>query len=429
MAQPDCPHVTVVVPRYWPATGGSELHAHLLVKGLCEKGWGVNVVTQVLTNTENCELAATLAHSQTFIDGKAEVTVTTPGGWRKHLLATLAEHHPLSALARRGYDGLMRPFAAANIVERARRSQLIHFIYNGMTSLAEAALDAARALNIPFVLTPLANTELPAGTGWASRRMSRLLKAADRIIALTDVERTWLITQGAPADRTVVCPMGPVVSAPSPVHEFRQRHALADHPVVLFLARHDEAKGYQLLAEARHEIWAKHPDTRLLFVGPQTARSLAFFDRIRDPRLLLLPNLSQPDKNAALLTCSMLCVPSSRESLGSVYLEAWHYQKPVVALAIPVLQSLMSHRVDSLLCQPSHSDIAKAINTLLDTPEQGEAMGLAGHLKQQARFRWPVIVDTHQALYRELSQPALASRLNSEPKELYFNNSNCGVQS
>ena len=429
MVKLDAPHITIVVPRYWPATGGSELHAHLLVNSLCEQGWGVNVITQVLTNTENCELAATQAQFQRFADGKAEVTVTPPEGWRKQFLATLAEHHPSSALARRGYDGLMRPFAAANIVERARGSQLIHFIYNGMTSLAEAALDAARALNIPFVLTPLANTELPPGTGWASRRMSRLLKAADSIIALTEVERTWLIAQGAPENKTSVCPMGPVVTAPSPVHEFRQRHALADHPVVLFLARHDEAKGYQLLAEARHEIWAKHPDTRLLFVGPQTARSQAFFDRIRDPRLLLMPNLSQPDKNAALQACSMLCVPSSRESLGSVYLEAWHYQKPVVALAIPVLQSLMSDRVDSLLCQPSPSDIATAINTLLDAPEQGEAMGLAGHLKQQARFRWPVIVDTHQALYKTLSRPALASLQNNEPNELSFNHSNCGVQS
>ncbi len=429
MAKPDKPRVTVVVPRYWPATGGSELHVHLLVNGLCEQGWGVNVITQVLTNTENCELAATFASSQTFADGEAEVTVTAPEGWRKHILTTLAESHQSSALARRGYDSLMRPFATANIVERARGSQLIHFIYNGMTSVAEAALDAARALNIPFVLTPLANTELPPGTGWASRRMSRVLKAADSIIALTEVERTWLIARGAPEAATTVCPMGPVITSPSPVHEFRQRHALADHPVVLFLARHDEAKGYQLLAEARHEIWARHPDTRLLFVGPQTARSQAFFDRIHDPRLLLLDNLSQPDKNAALQACSLLCVPSSRESLGSVYLEAWHYQKPVVALAIPVLQSLMCHQVDSLLCQPNHSDIANAINSLLDAPDQCEAMGLAGHLKQQARFRWPVIVETHQALFKVLCEQTSSSFRHTGSRDLSVNNSDCGVHS
>lgn len=421
MAKLDTPHVTFVIPRYWPATGGSELHAHLLVNGLCDQGWRVKVLTQVLTNTENCELAATQVTSQTFSDGQAQVSVTAPVGWRKFVLAALARFHQPSALARRGYDYLMRPYAAGNIVEQADGSRLIHFIYNGMTSLAEAALDAARTLGIPFVLTPLANTELAPGTGWASRRLVRILKAADTIIALTDFERAWLISHGAPSDKTVVCPMGPVVTAPASVEDFRHRHALADHPVVLFLARHDEAKGYRLLAQARHEIWARHPETRVLFVGPQTASSRAFFDTIPDHRIQLLEHLSQPDKNAALLTCSLLCVPSSRESLGSVYLEAWHYQKPVVALAIPVLQSLMSHGVDSLLCQPHHSDIAGAINSLLDAPGRGQAMGLAGHRKQQARFRWPVIVSTHQDLYRSLSQHLPCGSAREEPPETRLN--------
>ncbi len=403
MAKLDAPRLTVIIPRYWPATGGSELHAHLLVNGLCEQGWRVNVVTQVLTNSENCELTATQTASQTFWDGDAKVSVTAPAGWRKALLGVLARFHQTSAPARLSYDHLLRQCAVRNIIEQARNSQLIHFIYNGMTSLAEAALEAARTLGIPFVLTPLANTELPPGTGWASRRMARLLKAADSIVALTDFERTWLISQGAPADKTTVCPMGPVLTAPSSVDSFRERYGLADHPVVLFLARHDEAKGYRLLAEARRGIWARHPNARILFVGPQTVSSRAYFETIRDHRIQLLENLSQPDKNAALNACSLLCVPSSRESLGSVYLEAWHYKKPVIALSIPILRTFMSHGVDCLLCKPDQTDIATAINSLLGAPARREAMGLAGQLKQQTRFRWPVIVSAHASIYRSLS--------------------------
>ena len=392
-------NATLVVPRFWPARGGSELHSRELAKALSRAGHEINVVCHSSTDQVSAELAVTQQKTALSMDGRCTIHRACPTGIRRHAMSLLARHHGHVRPVRPVFDALLRRFSNHAIQQHSANAQVIHAIYNGLTSVAEASLKSARARGIPFVWSPLANTDLPMGQGWSSRRFRRLYQEADALIALTQHEKEWLQDQGAPAERTFVCPMGPMLSPPSSVQAFRQKHQLGHDPVVLFLGRHDEYKGYQLLMNSSQSIWSTHPTARLLFVGPQTEFSRARFASERDPRITVLEEISQADKNAALATCDLLCVPSCRESLGVVYLEAWHYQKPVIGLDIPVLRSVINHETDGLLCSTDGKDLAGAVSNLLSDTAYRNRLGEAGKRKLEHEYSWASIVKKHHQIY------------------------------
>lgn len=392
-------NATLTVPRFWPARGGSEMHSRELARALAEAGHGIQVICHSTTDEVPAELALTQQASASHQDGQCLIHQDCPTGLRRQALRFLASNHDRCRPVRPVFDRLLRGFSAGVIEQRSADSHVIHSIYNGLTSVAEASLQAARRERLPFIWSPLANTDHPPGQGWSSNRFRRLYQQADALVALTSHEREWLVSQGASPERTFVCPMGPMLTPPSPIDEFRQRHSLGQDSFVLFLGRHDQAKGYQRLLAAAEAIWRNRPDIRLLFIGPQTDESRAEFGRYRDPRITVIEHISQADKNAALAACELLCVPSCKESLGVVYLEAWHYKKPVVALDIPVLRSVISHGEDGLLCEPNSTGLATAIECLLSSLTYRQRLGEAGHRKLERDYSWASIVRKHQQIY------------------------------
>ncbi|QSP93978.1 glycosyltransferase family 4 protein [Marinobacter salinisoli] len=390
---------TLVVPRYWPARGGSEMHSRHLAQCLSDAGMGINVVCHSSTDDLPTEVALASKTGFSKSDGDYQIHQACPTGARRQALNLLAAQHAKNRFVRPVFDRLLRPFSTQAIHHCAADAQLIHSIYNGLTCMAEAALAAARRRKIPFIWSPLANTDLPEGQGWSSRRFRNLYRQADAIIALTRHEKSWLEQQGADPQRTFVCPMGPMVTQPTPRQTFLEAHRLTEGPTVLFLGRHDEPKGYLRLLQAASTIWRERPDAQLLFIGPQTDASRRHFQRYSDPRITVLEDISQADKNAALAACDLLCVPSTAESLGVVYLEAWHYKKPVVALDIPVLHSVISHEIDGLLCPADASELGGSVARLLNDSELRQSMGESGLEKLQRDFSWSAITRQHMNIY------------------------------
>ncbi|MBY6032306.1 glycosyltransferase family 4 protein [Marinobacter daepoensis] len=392
---------TLVVPRYWPAQGGSEMHAQQLVQSLAESGHRPRVLCHSTSDSTSLELAFANQQPRTIsTDEPYEVTRACPGGFQRFILRQLAKRHATCRWVRPVFDVIARNFCQKTLIRHSAEAQVIHSIYNGLTCSAESSLMAARRLGIPFVWTPLACTSLPAGTAWSSSRFVNLYAQADAIVALTEHERAWLIKWGAAPRKTFVCPMGPIVTSPSEPEAFRARHGLKNKPTVLFLGRHDENKGFQRVIATMPLVWQTCPDTQFLFVGPQTAHSRRLFSAINDSRVTVVEKMSQPDKNAALATCDFLCVPSTLESLGVVYLEAWHYAKPVVALDIPLLQSLIDHGQDGWLLPDSAPALARAIVGLLHDPEKTHRMGLVGRQKVDHTFNWDAIAERYAQIYQ-----------------------------
>ena len=172
--------------------------------------------------------------------------------------------------------------------------------------------------------------------------------------------------------------------------------------MVLFLGQHYPYKGFRQVAEAAKKVWENVPDTRFVFIGPAVGQSEIVFKEMSEPRIIRLGKVSLQEKTDALAACTLLCVPSTQESFGGVYAEAWCFGKPVIGCDIPAVAEVITHQKDGFLIPQAPTEIASKIISLLENPTEAEAMGAAGKAKVEAKYTWNRIAENVDAIYNEL---------------------------
>jgi glycosyltransferase involved in cell wall biosynthesis len=282
----------------------------------------------------------------------------------------------------------LEPFAAT--------VPLIHNVRIGREPLSYASYQVARNRDIPFVLTPVHH---PRWKGWLYRAYTDLYKRADAVLALTEVERDMLTAYGVDRRRIHVIGMGPILASGPQPEVFLEKYHIQP-PIVMFLGQHYPYKGYRQLLEAADLVWRKVPETSFVFAGPAVGRSERVFREFADGRIRRLGSIPLQTKTDALAACSLLCVPSTQESFGGVYTEAWSFAKPVIGCKIPAVAEVISDGVDGFLVAQDAEEIADRICYLLLNPDRAHAMGLKGQLKVQTRYTWERIAQSTEAAYQ-----------------------------
>lgn len=406
------PTTCLWVPRYWPAMGGTELHTHELAKFLSSE-YHVNVITHsVSSETAGIKLEqdAISANDATYTEEGIRVNRLSMNGAAKPLFEYIATQHGKHRVSRPLYSGLFYNNMQARSGEITKRADLIHFVYNGLTDSAVLAARNAHKWDIPFILTPNILNTSHEPHAWNSARFKKLYSVADQIIALTTHESDWLQEQGVPPGKISVVPYGPILEAGNEENRFRQKLNLGNENVVLFLSRINEAKGYDVLLEACHQVWRSHPDTRVVFMGPATRDAREHILASGDSRIVLWEEFDQSMKADALAACDVLCVPSRMESLGVVYIEAAFNAKPVVALELPVLHEVIDHNKTGFLVEDSANSVAQALLYLLDNPDKAIEIGARAQHVATERFNWAGVRDKISEIYRSAMASAKSQR-------------------
>ena len=382
---------------YPPYIGGAQLHQHLLAQQLQERH-SIQVATFWNHNRTDWLLGTTLkAHPRPYdyeVDG---IPVHRLGfGWQQKLRMApwLPLYYPWMAAA-------LPPIAAVigeSIEAFAHHSDLIHNVRIGREGLTYASWQVARRREIPFVFTPLHH---PRWVGWRYREYIKLYQRADAVIALTQAEVRVLMGLGVQEDRLHVTGIGPVLAPQAHPEDFRRRHGIAG-PMVLFLGQHYPYKGFRQVLEAAPLVWTQQPETHFVFLGPAVKDSERAFVEHADPRIHRLGTVSLQEKTNALAACDLLCVPSSEESFGGVYTEAWSLGKPVIGCSIPAVAEVISEGQDGYLVDQSAAAVADGILNLLNYPQVAAQFGQAGYLKVQERYSWPALATQTEAIYRRL---------------------------
>ena len=390
------------VSRYWPAIAGAALHTRELTRHLAQHHQ-VAVVRHCTDEPSVSEIA--FAHNQSYLDLDKDYGVPIyqvgPGKLLEGPIQTLSHYHASHRLTRPLYSTMVRSTVTSQLRSLDVPYQLIHAVYTGLTCSVEAAQQVAKEKRIPFVLTPLPH--LPSKEQEADPQFQHLYQKADALIAMTQFEREWLIEKGgAKPERIHVCPIGPLVDEQADPLKFRKEYDLEDAPIILFIGRQVAYKGYRHLCEAATSIWAKYPDTHFVFLGPTTEESQAYFDQFSDPRFINLGEVSTEVKSSALAACDVLCVPSTEESLGAIYLEAWSFKKPVIAADIPAMHSVISQEEDGLIVPQDPKALSHALIRLLGDDTLRSRMGEAGYRKVRAQYDWDVIANRLLNIYRGL---------------------------
>lgn len=387
------------ITSYPPSIGGAQLHFHNLALAL-SKRHKIGVFSQL---DETCKhwliettLLAPLRNKDYIID---DIPV-------KQINLSLIERVAISPFILPYYATqeisveLLSKMFMKKIVEKISRKDIdiIHNSKIGREYLSVTSFKLSRKLNVPFVFTP---NHHPRWEGWMYRTYLNLCRKADALIVLTENEKKSFVKLGVDDKKIFITGIGPVMSKEHDSENFKIKHGLSG-PVILFLGQKYEYKGIDLLLKAARAVWRSHPTARFLFVGPRTPYSERLFKEINDERIIEIGSVDLKEKTSALAASDILCLPSSQESFGGVFLEAWMMKKPVIGGDIPAIRDVISDGKDGFISSNTPKDLAEKIIYLLDNPEIRLKMGERGYKKVKDKYSWDIIADKTEKIYNSL---------------------------
>ena len=173
-----------------------------------------------------------------------------------------------------------------------------------------------------------------------------------------------------------------------------------DAPTILFIGRHEERKGLEVLLAAMAYL----PVNVKLWVagdGPRTSEL-----RMRyagDARIDWLGRISDQEKAARLRGADVYCAPSIRgESFGIVLLEAMASSVPIVASNLAGYANVARSDREAVLVEPGDPRaLAGALSRVLDNPDLAGAMVAAGGLRAES-FSMSNLADRYIECYRRI---------------------------
>jgi glycosyltransferase involved in cell wall biosynthesis len=142
-------------------------------------------------------------------------------------------------------------------------------------------------------------------------------------------------------------------------------------------------------------------DVRFVFAGPDVRGQARAFSRA-PANVQYVARVDQAMRDSLLQACTVLCVPSSRESFGAVLLEAWNCGKPVIGGPAGATRELIDEGVDGWTVPQDSAAIAAALERVLDDEALAHRAGAAGRAKVAARFSWAAVAAQHLEIYHTL---------------------------
>lgn len=394
--------ICLVAPVSAEANGGTAAYIRYLGTNLRKQGHEVRGVARLRT-----EVKRSLQYELT--DAGANTNFVEHEGWRTQLIAPNEAYRPLlknvlKMLPRPALEGTaIRTFQNAYraSLERAipHEVDVVHYTGTGYELLSYAALSVARRRGAAFTITPFVHP----GEWGDSPVDARLYNQVDIVCACSGYEQSHLESKGVNPALFRRIGVAPAVTASGDRARFRARHNLGDRPLILFLARKQNYKGYHALCRAMAEVVKAVPDVCLVAAGPDVEPP---YPAIPEGALLDLGELTPGPEDAqhkadALAGCDVFCMPSTAEAFGIVYVEAWANGMPVIAGSAPAVQELVENGVNGYRVTHDSAEIAEALIPLLQDPAMRERMGRAGREKQQTYFTWESVSDRHIEVFRE----------------------------
>lgn len=198
----------------------------------------------------------------------------------------------------------------------------------------------------------------------------------------------------------------------------------AHAPVFLLIARLLRDKGVVEFAQAATQVRARYPQAEFRLLGPFGT----------DNRSALPPQMiadwqaqghvvhlgAVDDVRPAIADADCVVLPSYREGMPRVLLEAAAMERPVIATDVPGCRDALRPEVTGYLCAVRDSDsLARACLRFIDLPVAARAaMGQAGRDRVVAQFDEALVIAAYrQALEHVVPQQGPASRAQAMARQ------------
>jgi glycosyltransferase involved in cell wall biosynthesis len=306
------------------------------------------------------------------------------------------------------------PRGGTGALRRAVRDADVVLLVNHWTAINVLASRYAEAAGVPYVVCPAGALPVEGGRSQGLKRLynacfgRRIVAHAAAHIAVTDDERLQFEAYGVDAARVVVIPNGMPDVKPGDGRAFRARHDLGPGPLVLFLGRLAPIKGPDLLLSAFSALSTDRPDWRLVLAGPddgmrgaleELAARLGLTDRVR-----FIGYVNDVAKSDALAATDLVVVPSRREAMSIVVLEAAAASRPVLVTdrcGLPEVARAGGWVVPATV-EGLTAGLLDATRDRAALPARGERW----HRTALDRYAWPAVANRYMELFASVRPPA-----------------------
>jgi glycosyltransferase involved in cell wall biosynthesis len=316
---------------------------------------------------------------------------------------------PLARGARNPVGELRLWFAIFSLIRRVR-PDLLHLV--SMKPVLWGGM-VARLLGVPAVIFAITGLGfLFIREGFAARTQRAAVK---RLYALALAHPNSSVIFQNPDDRQLfvgnrLVDEAQIVTIPGcgvDLNEFQMRPEPEGPPVVLFPARLIADKGVNEFVEAAQILHGDGVAARFVLAGRTDPDNPTDLGEPRLRRLLhdgVLEWIGYSTTMPATLAASnIVCLPSYREGLPRVLIEAAACGRAIVATDVPGCREIVRAGVNGLLAAPKDGRaLAAAIRRLIDDCELRRAMGKAGRELAVAEFSVERFVELSLAAYRSL---------------------------
>ncbi|MEM9952124.1 MAG: glycosyltransferase [Chloroflexota bacterium] len=304
------------------------------------------------------------------------------------------------------------PFSMASLAEQIMPSVDVVHLHEFRTVCNLQVTSIASNHQVPIVLSPHGTLTYNTGRSalkslWDRLLSPRIVSQIQQVIALTeseraDIQQTW--RQFNQSVAITVIPNGVNVidyqDLPDAT-DFRQRYALGDAQVILFMGRLHQRKGVDVLAQAFQQ--ANLPNAKLLFVGPDEGMK-ASIDSLNEERIILTGFLDGEARLEALASADLFVLPAIGEGLSMAVLEAMASGLPVLLSEGCNLPEVIPSGAGDII-PIDVSAIAKSLQSVLADTDELSQMGHNAQQLVHDRFTWEQVATQMTDIYKNLRMP------------------------
>jgi glycosyltransferase involved in cell wall biosynthesis len=345
--------------RFFPALGGVEEHVLQISKRLVNAGHYVTIYTSDLEKDKPF----------TRLKGPLNIDMDVK---RFTAVKILDLRHGL---------GIIAPSMLLDAVKY--EADIVHAHGFGYWPTFVGAVKKALS-GVPLVITPHSS---PGSRNYSFLDIRMLpLKLADKVIALTRIEKEHLKSLGLDGRKIEVIPNGINFKDYASIKSFPKEN------IILYIGRIAFYKGLDSLLEAIPYVLKKVKEAKFLIVGPdwgEVARLKRKAIELRIKEHVSFIGSVFGNEKLRYYAMAKVCVfPSYMEAFGIAILEAMASGRPVVATNVGGITELIDHGKTGFLVPPKEPKaLANAISYLLCNPEIAMEIGERARLVAR-KFTW-----------------------------------------
>lgn len=220
-----------------------------------------------------------------------------------------------------------------------------------------------------------------------AEREQEVYRRAAGIFTLSEqLRRSFVDDFGLRADRVHAVYAGPNLDLEE-IPDIARDSAGERAPTILFVGRHFERKGGDVLLQAFRHVRTRIPDARLVITGPPSLPAMG-------PGVYFLGDLDKSDLVKAYAAADMFCLPTRFEPFGIAFIEAMFFGLPCVgtnAWAVP--EMVVDGETGFTVPMNDTSALAERILRLLTDPSLARRMGRAGRTRAERQFTWSSVIE------------------------------------